>query len=357
MPSTVQGNLPVRLTVEALNVYIQKLTEPIYRNARLLGALKAKGRIKVGVDSPDIRWKARVLRREPQVLTPDMANVTFNSGPRTVEAVLPWRGYTMGEHVNLMEKLVGRKNKAAVLPRILDNVIKWSMDDMQVFLQKALYYDGDSGTNHIHGLESWFGYGANIGGTPVRTPNDTYAGLTTALGGLAYGGSWTGAWPTGDGEPQYCAWSPLCVDYKSTLFGGNTWDANWSFAIRYATTYLSKLTGEIPDIAVMDPDLLRRAKDSLQDKYRLSVTPKSPIVDMGIQTMNFDGIELMDDPFCPTGKAYVLNSNRLELLSLQDQLLAVNTKDDVLQSDYTAVMFIGNLRCESPAYHAVLFGA
>jgi len=346
-----------RLTPQLLNKYIEKVTEPIYPQAKMLGVLKAHGRISMKHDEGDIRWRVRHTRREPTPIQGYPVTIPFEAPVRHTEAILPWRAYAMGEYISRQEKLVGRRNNVTALPTLVENVIKWNLEDFKHYMQRVIYTDGDADPTAIHGLESMFSTSGLISGVPVANPNDVYATVSTALGG-AQGGSWTsGTWPEGSGDTQYCFWSPIVVDWSNSAFAVSEetdWEHTWKRAIRYGITWLSNRQSVDAKMVVMNPALLLAIKDSSDEMVRIQATAKSPVVDLGIQTLNFEGVELLADPHCPENTAYILDPQYMELRCLQDQLVEVREDTDPYNNDTIYMDFHGNLRFESPAYFVKL---
>jgi len=353
-----------RLTSLEINTYIQQIAEPIMRNAKMLGILKAYNRISFNHDDSDIRWRVRFARNQPSPNPGFPTEVTFNAPVRHKEAVLPWRSYAMGEYIHKVEKLVGR-SKATQFPRLVENIVRWAIEDFQLYMQQKVYADGDADAMSIHGLESMFAVGSAIqeGGndTAVFAPNDNYAGLSTVLG--AFGGSVSsGVFPTGVMDPEYCAWSPLIVNYEHTSLqtsGGPTdkWENGWRKAVRYARTWLLAVQGVEPEVMVLHPDLERKARDSTDPYTRLEATAGSKLIDLGIQTLQFEGLEMVADAYCPSKTAYLLPVSKMELRSMQSQLVAYAKTTDVYQADMLMFDFYGNMRYESPAFFAKLKAA
>ncbi len=58
-------DLPIRIKTSSINKVIRKNIAPIYPRAKLLGALKAHGRISFNHDEPDIRWRVLTKRHTP----------------------------------------------------------------------------------------------------------------------------------------------------------------------------------------------------------------------------------------------------------------------------------------------------
>lgn len=354
---TVIAGTP-RISAVAINKYIKKIAEPIMVRARFLGALKAYGRISYNHDAADIRWRVRYSRATPSVGVGYPIDVSFNMPNRYTTAVLPWRQYQLGEAIPKIEKLIGRRDDTA-FPRLLEVTLKNMRDDFQYYFQRVLYADGESGTNDLHGLESFFGYTGLVSGGKVGNPNDNYAGIATNLGAL--GGTISGVFPEGVSDPEYRAWSPLIVDYKNSGFlqGGEssaTWPVTWRRVIRYGRAFLSALQGVDPDIIVMHPDLERQAKDTTDPYTRLEATAQSKMVDLGIKTMQFEGIEIVTDPFCPSAVAYMLPMDKIELMCMQSQLIELHETTDPYNTDLLLLDFFGNMRADSPAFFCKLVG-
>ena len=344
-----------RITAVAINKYIRKLSEPIMVNARLLGVLKAKGRITFNHDSSDIRWRVRYKRATPTASVGYPINVTFDLPNRITTAVLPWRSYVLGEAIPKLEKLIGRNDDTA-FPRLVENTVKWMMEDFQYYFQRTLYADGEGGTYDIHGLESFFGYSGLVSSSKVGNPNDTYAGLSTALGGLG-GALISGYYPEGVFDPEYAAWSPIIVDWDNSAFDvgtSPTWGSNWRRAVRYGRTWLQALQGVDPDIMIMHPEMERAARDATDAIAELQVTAKSQVVDLGIKTLMFEGLEMLSDPFAPAKAVYLLTTDKMELMSMQSQLVELHKTTDPYATDTLMLDFFGNLRVDSPAFFVKL---
>jgi hypothetical protein len=349
-----------RLNATVINKYIQTITEPIFQEAKLLGVLKAYGRIRKHV-APDIRWRARIKRREPVPIGSYPVNVPFEAPVRHVEAVLPWRAYGLGEYITRQERLVGQ-DKESNLPRILESIVNWMMDDFKVYLQRVMYSDGDAGTDHIHGLESMFAVDGLVSGTgsAVGKPADVYAGLSTALG--AHGGTCSADAPWPEAEhisTEYCAWSPMVVDYSNAKFTPEgitsvSWQTNWRSATRYARTWLLALQGVTPNVMIMHPELERQARESADQYWQMEATKSPQLVDLGITALHFEGVELIADPYCPADTAYLIPTKNIELLMLQNQLIEVHENTDPYANDTFYMDFHGNLRMETPAFFAKL---
>jgi hypothetical protein len=344
-------DLPIRIRATAINKYLRKLIAPIYPRAKLLGALQAHGRVSFNHDAPDIRWRIRVKRHTPVAGAGYPNPVDFVALQPIVEAVLPWRQYVLGEHIGDIERKVGRHDDTA-FPRLIKTLVKDCMDDFQHWMQRVPYKDGYAGAaNDMHGLESIFKASVQSGKAVGTLTSSTYAGQNMALGQL--GGSWTGDWPAGDGSTEYCAWSNMVVDYTSTFWDPTTktWPNTWQYALHFAHAWLLARQGEEPNICIMHPDLLRQAMDSQIPNQKFEVTANSKLTSLGIKTLNFNGLEIMEDAFCPSAVAYLLNLDRINLWCMDDQLVKSREQEDITTgTQLIRLDCFGNFWFESPAY-------
>ena len=331
--------------------YVRELVDLQLRKPRLFGALRAKGFIEV-FKGDDIRWRVKVGEKRPTAITGILPNVPFDMLNRYETAVLDFRGFGMGEPIPRIEVL--KDSAKTRYPQILDDAIKSATSDFEKFLAASIYEDGDSSVQKMHGLESFCGAGSQITQRPVMNPNDTYAGISTVLG---VKGTIVGYFPDGQFTPDYAYWSPLLIKYNDSYFNqtSQTWQDTWTKALRYAQAWLRANYGAEPDLVAMHPDLERQARDSKDDTQRIVVTPKSQVVDFGIQTTNFEGLEIVADPFCPAETAYVLDSSRVKLFTLQPKLVHMHQSTDHFGNTLYYLDFYGNYRFESPAYFAKLY--
>jgi hypothetical protein len=323
-----------RINTSTLNFWIRKKIEPIFRSSFLMGALKTHGRISYNNGGRNIVWFPRFRRRTINAGTGYPASFTFPATNVRREGTAIFK---------LAQELVGQM-----------------LDDFMEDLRLKLYLDGVANANDLMGLESWFGNtGSVISNSIAVDPSDTYAGLSTVLGN--YGGDWTAdsgnGWPTGTGDTEYHAWSPLMVDYTNASWTGtsDTWANSWQEAIRYMVTYQEQLQKSPPDVLLLNGELLRQAKDSLIDIQRLQVTSNSKYASLGTKTLDFEGLEMVAEYGVPDAVAYGLRFDNLELRSMQSSLIEKTTDNDITTSeDLIALDSYLQLVCESPAYQAKL---
>lgn len=349
-----------RIEAAVLNDYLRAKVEPIFRKSALMGLLKSKGRITFGHTGKAMEWRPRYRRREIVATDGNPVSIDFPNYNLWKKAELPWRSYAMGASVNKYEKLVSANSKNAFFNLATEIVDTMAEDFVEDFRFK-LYVDGGvAGSKDLHGLESCMSVSGIISGGRVGNPNDTYAGISTVLG--YYGGDWTAdagdSWPTGTGDVEYHFWTPTpVVDYTNAEFAGatNTWSANWQKAIRYAITYGGILQDQDFDVILLHPELLRQAKDTLEGKQTLEVTQQSSLVKLGFSTLQFEGHELVTEYGVPSGVGYLLRPEKLELCSLQKQLVSRDSDRDITtMQDLHACEFYGNLKIEAPSFFAKL---
>lgn len=350
MPADLQPTT-ARIRATTLNKYVRRQIELVYPRSPMLATLRAYKRISFNNSGKEIHWFPRFRRRELESGLGEQISVTFVATNTRLEARLPWRHYHMTERISRYERLVNKGPEA--LAKIVERVTDELLRDFEASFRRKLFVDGDAtGSVDIHGLETIGSdrtKGSAVSGSPAFGANGSYAGVSMALGAL--GGSWNGNWPMGNGDAEYCAWTPMRIDTDSAVFGtGASWSTNWQEELRFAKTYLQMVYDLEPKVVVMDPELLRQAADSLKSTYRLEVTAKSPIVDIGIRTLSFEGLELIADSACPSGVAYMFNPDYLELMCLTGQLWERTEDSDITtQTDLVRLDFDGNLVVYSPA--------
>jgi hypothetical protein len=346
-----------RINTSTLNFWIRKKIEPVFRSSFFLGALKSRGRISYNNGGRNIVWFPRFRRRTITAGVGYPASFTFPATNVRREATLPWRFYTMGESLSKFEKLVQQSGTAIF--KLAQELVGQMLDDFTEDLRLKLYIDGVANANDLMGLESWFAASSVVTNSLAGDVSDTYAGLATDLGN--YGGSWTAdtgnGWPTGTGDAEYHAWSPLVVDYTNTGWAATTktWPNTWQEATRYMMSYMEQLQSEPPQVLLLSGELLRQAKDSLEDVQRLELTQNSKFTSVGPGTLDFEGLEMASEYGVPSAVGYGLNFDRLELRSMQSGLIEKSTDMDITTSeDLIALDSYLQLVCESPAYQSKL---
>jgi len=359
--STSHIETPVRVQASALNHYIKKKISTVDRHSVFMGMMRSKGRLAFRKDGQQLEWRPRATRRRMVPGQGSPANITFQPTQTKKICRLPWRSYDLGEVVTKFE-ILATQGKSGWF-KILTDVIDEMAGDFNAHFGEKFYIDGNATATNtdLHGLESWFSTtGSCVSNSLVGNPNDSYAGHSTALGVT---GSWTpesgNGWPTGVGHTNYHWFSPLVVDYNNTGFGGSTadWTHQWQDAFAYGLTYLKILAqGEAP-ICIMSPNLLQQAKRSLKDNQRFSTTADSALVKLGHKTLEYDGVEIADEYGVPEAVAYLLDFSKLNLWSMQDDIIGTSRDFDIeTQETRLALDSYVQMWTESPKFHCKLEG-
>ena len=338
-----------------INRYIREVTKAIMRKRVLLAMLQSKGRVTNNLSGKLVDWKVK-YKRSPMSPFTDGDSIVFTRQEKHKTAQLPMRSYVVSQSMNKSDKLMNA-GKEAIVKKYSD-MVKEILDDIRdQFSEQLIQVDGNAAgnTDRIHGLESVFS-ATNNASALVGTNNDTYAGLATTRG--TYGGSWTGTWPDGYGDSQYDFWTPLVVNYNSTLAAASggwspttkTWAQTCIEALRFAIINTQRNSTDL-DFFLLEKNLYRQALDKIDDTERLLVQRNQDVgmTKLGFRGINVDGVDIYWEVGLTSGVGYGLCMDELELMSWQSQLFASNSDFNLeTVSDRVAVDFYGNLKMTSP---------
>ncbi len=353
--------ITARIASAAYNLYLNNEISKIYPRCPGLGVLQAYRRISYNNGGTEVHWFPRFRRRSIEANVGDQVALSFIAVNTRLEARLPWRHYSLTERIGRHERKVAKNQKQ--LSMIVERITKEALQDFEFDFKRKIYANANAaGSLDIAGLGTYTQPGSMIStsNTPCADGNGTYAGYSLVLGAL--GGTWTGYWPIGSGDAEYSAWTPILIsataEFWSTSADERKWSASWQKQLRFAKTYLQMLTDTDPKVVLLTPEMLRVAADSLSMYYRLEVTAKSPIVDLGIRSLNFDGMELVADSACTSGVAYVFDPANFELMCLGSQLVERAEDTDITtQTELIRFDFDGQLVTYTPAAVAAIFNA
>jgi hypothetical protein len=200
-----------------------------------------------------------------------------------------------------------------------------AMQKRQAEICKNMYSDFESRLNYgvlntdgpatsgspIYGLPSFMTF-TDAGTLIDCVANDSYAGHSTVLSSL-----------TGVDTPESDAWTPKCVDGTASNWSttADTWAYTACLAISRLNTNLTygSKAGESPDLVLLNRTDYTALKDLIIASQRIhfAAAPSSAPQGLGIPgAIVHDGLEVMFDNDCPTGKGYVINSRQawLEIL-------------------------------------------
>ena len=335
------------------------------RNRKFLALLKAKGRITFNHSGTELNWGIRYKMRQLAGYA-DGDTIAFARSDTFKRANLPWRGYTLYDLVTKKEKLMNRGKPALI--KYVSELVENMMEDFTQQFHRQLYIDGNASGNSkfIHGFDSFCSTFNNNVGNFVATPNNTYASLSTNPG--TYGGSWTGTWPSGFGDPEYDFWSPIIVDYTNTGWPETTktWPNTCHDALRYGIIKCKRndsIKGMI-DVVMLDQELYRQWLPVLDNKERVIVNPgtgsdtgtgkgaRPTLRNLGFgDVQNFEGAEVTWEFNVPVdannnSQGYGFNMDEMELCSLQDKLFVSEGPyyDEATLSDRFAIHMFGNMK-------------
>jgi len=349
---------PVRPSVDTMSAFLRGKTEPIFARDTFMAGLRAHGRLTFGEDGVDMDWPVRFKRRAVTAANGYNQSIASPQTATRRRARLPWRSFRLSESFTKFEQLANR-GKARLYDTI-GNLAAECMDDFVYDFRRLLFHDGNASATatSLHGLESIFGVSGLIdAAAKCGNPNDTYGGLSTALN--HFGGSWTpdtgDQWPTGHGTVDYCFFSPLVIDSTNTNWTATTktFANTWQECFRFAIAYQDMLQSEKFNMILMNTAALLQAQQSMESKQKLEVTQVSKIVEAGIHTLNFDGLELASEPNVPTGVSYLFQWDKITLRNMLKQLVDFQQEYD--PNERNTIMYLDcfcNLQFESPAFFA-----
>lgn len=361
MPTTYQGYSQqqwARLINTTLAEHRRELQENMLRNYQFGALLEANGRVTYGHGGNGFDWPVQFKLAPASGNTGEQTR-NFVRRNYTKLAYLDWRGYEVTDSMTKFEFLANRGEEGVV--KIMDRMKGNLERSLKQHFGRQYYIDGNATGNEQswHGFESMMatnssldtipidGSGARSANQadPVANPNDTYAGISTALG--TYGGETdsTVGWPSGVASPEYDFWSPLVVIFDSTYFGAtdDTFDKGHK-AIRFGLTHATRNSGGA-DEQITNVML---ARDLYYDFKNIQDAKEEIIVDNASQgslrslgfknTFIFDGVEVTYENGCPARTGYGFNIRGLELASMEDELLTTEAEWDMRTQSYNAVV-------------------
>lgn len=345
------------LANSTINKYIRGETIAIIRKRIFLAMLQSRGRITLNESGKLIDWKVR-YKRSPMLPFTDGDTITFVRQDKRKTAQVPMKSYIASQSMNKGEKLQNSGKEAIV--KLYASMVKDLMEDVRdQFCNELVQVDGTTGGNadRLWGLPTLFGSSSDdsnsLAGLNTKT---SYAGISQVRG--AYGGSWTGNWPDGYGDPHFDFWSSLDINYTGTLAtSSGGWNASTKTfrntgieAIRYGIVNTQR-NGDDVDFFLLEKNMYRQLLELCEQNERLVVNRNQDVAltKLGFRGINIDGVDIYWEYGLPVGYGYGLCMDQLQLHSWQDQLFKSSTDFDLESvSDRVAVDFYGNLRAISP---------
>jgi hypothetical protein len=348
-----------RIVNTTIHKYIREEEVNILRNRKLLALMQSRGRITFNHSGDLLDWKVK-YKRAPMQGHSDSDTLTFSRRDRWKTAQIDWRGYAATDSMTKAERLKNKNTEAII--KIYDQIATSLMEDMEDQFGDELYIDGNASGNskRIHGIESFLSVSGAAAAGYIGVNNDTYAGLSTALGN--YGGAWTlsganSTWPSGTGDAHYDFWTPLVVDYTDNSWSASTktWPNTCLEALRFGIIKGKKNKSKrgMLDVIMLNDELYRQFMDKLQTEEQINVTrgnSNKGLLALGFTDVtNFDGVDVTFEYGIPSTVGYGWSIDNVELCSLQGQLFVPEGPDfDIAtQSWRFSIDFFGNLRFKS----------
>lgn len=352
-----------RSIASTLVKHLPEIEQAVLRNRPVGAMLDQRGKISYNQGGRGFDWRVKYRSHDVRGNT-GMTPRSFDPVNRFQVAELGYRGYQVADSIFKKEQLENRGPDAIV--KIGESMEKDLRESLDEAFSEEYFVDGEATGNELkmNGIETMMGATQTVHATTgaARTanaadlygyPNDTYAGLTTGLGD--YGGAQrSGIWPNAQADPQYDFFSPIIINYTSTVLPGSadTWAAQGIEAMRIGIMQCQRNSGmnNQLDLIALDRTLYIDALNALDDKERTLVTNQNGIRSFGFKSVfELDGVEVTWDYGVPSLVGYGFNFNALELLSMQEQLFSMETEYDIdSQSTKWVVDFLGNLKFESP---------
>lgn len=334
--------------------YVRAVTQNTLRNRKFLAMAQSKGRVTFNWTGYWVDWPIQYAEAPIEGYA-DTQSITFPQRNYWKKAQLPWRGYVASDAMTYQQRLMNA-GPEAIIDRY-NSITKMLMQGMTQKLGDEIYVDGNasSNTKRFHGLESFFSTSGVSSRQPIGLPNDTYADLVCTLGN--YGGTWTSTggntdWPKGTGDPEYDFWSPVVVNFTSTVaanLGGwtsatKTWPNTCREAIRYGIMVQQRndMAQDNLDVALFNMELFRQFKDKVESNERVVVAKDEGLWKLGFRdVMNYDGVDISSEYGVPVDTGYGISFMNLELRSQQPELFKVHGPEEDI-TDLSIKFLISN---------------
>lgn len=334
--------------------YLRTVSDNTIREQQFLALLQSKGNVKYKMGGTRFEWKVQFKQKQMQTYT-DGQVPTFDRLNRYQSATLDWRAYQLPESVTKIETLANQGPQAIV--NLMTGKVELLTKEMKQQFGSQLYVDGNASGNQdkIHGIESAMSISGAATNGYVGINNDTYAGLSTALGDK--GGTWTQTtsntdWPRGSGDVQYDYWSPIVGLYDNTAFGsGATWATKCEEVLSFCIVHTHRNGGRagMIDAFMLDRELYRQFLAFQRSRQRIEITrgQKDGLTSMGFPGILYhDGVEVTQEFDVPNAVGYGLNFDEMELMCQDDALF--KGEGPVWSTPHQAYLFFlgfyGNMR-------------
>ena len=370
MPSTTTWG---RSLAASIVKHLPDVEDEVLRNRPVSAYLKDRGRFLFNQGGNGFDWRIKYKLHTVQGNTGETAR-NFTRTNRYQIAELEYRGYQVVDAIYKKEMLENRGPEQII--DLAGDMVEDLTESLDEHIGDQWYVDGNlaGNENSLHGFESMMGIDGTLHATTGAArgssnaadlygwASDTYANLTTGLGD--YGGSQTsGIWPDGQAQPAFDFFTPVVLNYQSTVLGGTaqTWAVQCIEAIRALQITVHRNGGQnnAADFGVLDRSLYRDMLNALDDKERVLVTNDAGLRSFGFKNVvEIDGVEWTHDYGVPVDVGYVFNVDQMDVRSMQATFLNSdeNEWDIDSQSMKYVVDCLANLKFKSPRNFGKLQG-
>jgi hypothetical protein len=350
-----------RLAMTTIEEWAKVVSEETERFLVLPALMKKKGLIQYGCSGGQFRWVPRIKDHQLKDFV-DFQPVDVERVHTVENAFLPWRGYYIHDAISLREKLEQGGPEAMI--KVFANREGLMRDGAMRGLADQFFIDGNAtgNTNKFHGIESFMGIAAQTASDILATTHDdSYAGLSTAVGGIS-------------GATNTRAWTPTIINTNHTPTGGQKTWAN--YADEYIRTALLRLKfgngpRNTPDLVMLTRAAYEDYLNLIDDKERI---PVSRGANLGLTKLGFgnhveqDGCAIMWDDSVPQTdsdlttaddgtdvRGYVFTTSQMQMKVLggkgSKQLFTPKvTFNDSYRADNIFMHLLGNLKFEGPRH-------
>ena len=368
MPSSTDWARSVGTTIIQ---YLKSEELNTFRKFKVFAALEASGNVVMNQGGLGLKWEIR-YRNQPVSGNDGQTPRMYSRQNLWVGAELPYRGYLVTDSLYKKEMLENRGQQALI--NVAGNMATRLKESMEQHLAKEIWIDGNKAGNELrfHGIESMMAIDGTInitdgtkraGGNaadPFGYPADNYAGVSTALGGVA-GSQLEGIWPNGTSDPEYDFYSPIVVNTTSSYFKGkdsagatsNVWADTCVAATREGIHQAKRNdTRESQiDMVIMDRKMFIDYLNKLDSKERVIVSRTNGLKSMGfLDVFEQDGVEISTEYAVPAGCGYGLSIGNMELRCMEGSLMTSEGPfyNEDLASYRYVVSVLANLKFKSP---------
>jgi hypothetical protein len=347
--------------------HIREQEDAWVKNYQMGALLEANGRVFYNLGGRGFDWPVQFRLHNLEANTGETPRA-FGRTNLWKTAQLSYRGYQATDAMYYREFLENKGEEGIV--KVFDGFVTRLEQSVKQGLGPEYYVDGaaSGNTNSWHGFESLFGtitqtYNISTGAAQTAAvadvagvPTATYAAISTVPGNYGGENETSQVWPLGVADPHYDFWSPLVVNYPSSVFSATaTWSANCVEALRYAIIHSqrnSSKDGQITN-AVLSRDLYYGLLNRVDNAEQINImrNQENGLVALGFKNViNFDGIDVSWEAAVPTAVGYGYNLQSIRLNSMDESLFRSEGPDYDLNSQafLAVVSTLSNLQFSSP---------